>query len=125
MGNIFPLEISLLSDAEETTETPGRLRAKYCLYLGGGPKKVISLPSFTVGIQGRVESSLPGGHLSFHISEYFSRRLPEKIVLPYLECVYVGYSQQCLVVEHLLEMGDKPLPIDAVAVKPIADLVAD
>ncbi len=42
-----------------------------------------------------------------------------------LKGLRVGQGQEGLIVEHLLEMGNEPLPVGAVAVEAKAELVAD
>ena len=83
------------------------------------------LDAVGVGVQRAAEPAVLGGHLAQRPVERLLRRPPQHGVAGDLPGVDVRAGQQRVVVEHLLEVRDRPGRVGAVAVEAAADLVED
>ena len=83
------------------------------------------LLAFGVGVQRAVEAALGTAHLAQRPVQRALRHLAHALLAGDLPAVQVGAREQRVVVEHLLEVGDAPGGVDAVAVEAAADLVVD
>jgi hypothetical protein len=90
----------------------------------GRVRIVCLLGRHAVGVLGRVEPAPRVGHVSTHVLEGVLGNLGEEPVARRLRRLQVRQGQLGLVVQHLLEVRDPPLPIDRVAVEAAAEVIA-
>ena len=122
LGVVRVVEIALVRDAEYLVEGFG-VFAEKALDLGGSPEEEFALDSLAVGILGAVEAAVLVEHLALEVGQSLADNAFVGGVAEDLEGVQVDAGERGVVVEHLLEVGDQPLYIDAVAREAAADLV--
>ena len=123
-GVVRIYEIALLGGAKPADRRV-RVLAKDLFELGGRPYVEASLDAVGVRVERAVEASLRASHLAQCPFQCVVAHLQQGRVSRQLKAVQVGACQQCVVVEHLLEVRHRPGLIDRVAVKAAADLVVD
>ena len=103
----------------------GSILTQQGVELSGIPHVVATFVPFGIGVEGGVESPIRRGHLARQPTEGvvrhatcfgIARGLPEMRAEPH---------EQCIVVQHLLEVRHQPLRIHGVAREPAADLIVD
>ena len=90
-----------------------------------GPDERQSLLPIRVGVLPRGEPALGQGQLAVHVPQRRARHVGVLRVVRRHGRVRVRAGQQCVVVEHLLEVRHEPVTVDGVAMEAPADLVAD
>ncbi len=121
------LEISRSGHPVGGVECGRPLLAEYAGNFVGLPDVELSLFAFAVGVQARVEAAVRGAHLPPEKVDGFSDRPDQRPVAATAAApgLRVDPQQLTLVVEHLFEVGNAPMRVDRVAVKPASDVVVD
>ena len=126
------IDIACCRHAKVLAEERGINRFQGRLNLSFGPDKEGAFSAFcgtmgdqTVGILGGVEATLRRGHLAGHVAEDITDGLLMALFARNLPCLQIGDRKLSLIIEHLLEVGDMPLPIHRVAVEAAAQMIAD
>jgi hypothetical protein len=101
------------------------LRRERLAQLLRGPDVEAPLLALGVGVECRLEPALGAAHLTQRPLESLLADSAPALVAEVLPAVQVGAGQQGVVVEHLLEVRDEPLPVDRVAREAASDLVVD
>ena len=89
------------------------------------PDVELSLLALAVGIEARVEGAIAGAHLARHPADDAARDVGKPRIAGHLREIRVQAEQRPVVVEHLLEVRNRPLRIDAVAAEAAAQLIVD
>ena len=79
--------------------------------------------ALAVGVLTRVEAATLVLHLAQHVIERLARDAGMILVTAAKPLLEIARHQQCVVVQHLLEVRHEPLTIGAVAVEAAAQLV--
>ena len=88
-----------------------------------GPRVGQALDAVGVGVLRRREAAFGQAQVAQQVVERFLRDLAIALVPGHEPAVQVHGGEQRVVVEHLLEVRDEPLPVDGIAVKAAADEV--
>ena len=89
------------------------------------PDVELALLAVAVGVEARVERAIRRTHLAGHPADDAARHVREARFAGHPREVRVQRQQRPVVVEHLLEVRNRPLGIDAVAAEAAAELVVD
>ena len=65
------------------------------------------------------------GHIAQHISQHLLGGFAVARVAGHLERFAIRQRHDRLIVEHLLEMGQQPLPVGGIAVETVTDMIVD
>src|SRR5439155_1109617 len=87
------------------------------------PHVVAALRALGVGVERGVEAALGAAHLAQRPAEHVETDLEQVALAAVLPPVQVGAREQRVVVEHLLEVRNRPCTIDAVTREASAELV--
>ena len=126
--NAPALEIAARRDPVVGSEDPGPILSQSRFQLGWSPGEEQALFSVAcrrgaVGIGRGVKAALGCAHVAVRVSQNLPRD-PGVILRPCdLITLQVGQREQCVVVEHLLEVGNEPAVIRRVPVEASAYLV--
>ena len=124
------LEVARLGDPVAFAEQlGGAVVAHRVVDLVGGPdveRTLLALARFAdaLGVEGAEEPSLGTREFAFDEAEGLAGDLGVALVVEQPVAVEVGPDEFGVVVEHLLEVGDRPLAVGSVTVEPAADVVA-
>src|SRR5690606_664585 len=118
------LPISLFLDGIIVEENI-RVVAKHLPQFPGRPVVEFPLLSFAVGVKGGVKPAFRVHHLSLEPREGLSNYPFELRLMRQSICFRIKREQLCIVVEHLFEMGYKPVLIDRVTRKTSPQLIVD
>ena len=91
----------------------------------GGPHVILAFLSLGVGVARGGEAAFDGSHVRQHPVRGESRHVGKVCLAGRLKGLRVEGQQQAVVVQHLLEVRDLPLPVDGVAAESSADVVED
>ena len=116
-------EVPALGHPVHRAADPCVLLAEDGVQLGARPDKELALDALAVGVLGAVEAALTVEHLALEVVERLAHDPLEGRVAAELVAVQVDAGELRVVVEHLLEVRDQPLAIDAVARKAATELV--
>ena len=89
------------------------------------PHVELAFFSLAVGVLRGIESTVRIGHVAEYVGQDFLGGLRESLVAVDLVTLQIGNHEERLIVEHLLEVGQKPAFVGGVAVDAQADLVVD
>ncbi len=89
------------------------------------PQVELSFPAFAVRVLCREEQAILRDHVSQNILQYLLGRFFIEGVFRSQEGLGIDDCQECLVVEHLLEVRNEPLCVSGIPVEPKAHLVVD
>src|SRR5438270_13099899 len=123
MQDVSPVEIASLSYVEGLRQPLTLLITERRLQLRRCPDVKLALLAFAVGVEAGIKAARFRQHFPTNKIEGCFNHAPEIAVFGELPAVEVGPRQQRVVVQHLLEMRDEPVLIDAVAMKAATELV--
>ena len=89
------------------------------------PDVELALFAFAVGVEAREEAAIRRAHLPGHPADDAVRHVREPRVAGRPREVGIEREQRTVVVEHLFEMRNRPLGVDAVAAEAAAQLIVD
>ena len=121
----LPSKLPSLGRAEETAEYCRFFAAKDRRDFIRRPNEIFAFLTFAVGVGGREEAAVRAGHLSQYVVECFLGNAPVQASAGRLVGIQIQAGEQCVVVEHLLEVGHQPEGVGRVAVEAASDLVVD
>jgi len=119
------LEVAFIRNSIAFTEERGLALGEDRFDLGLCPDIEGALPALAVGVLGGVERAATVGQVTQHVVEDPARHRCVSLAARRLERLNVDMAQQCLIVQHLLEVRHPPLPIGRVAVEAAAKVVVD
>ena len=122
-GRGVALEVPLFRDAVEPAEYVGFFFAKNLFYLLRTPNEELALLPLAVCILRGIKSSSRAGHLPQNVIECIRHNGAVKRASRRLICFEVDSGQKSVVVKHFLEVRDKPVSINAVAVETPTELI--
>ena len=125
MQDVAPLEVPSRSHPPVAGRPFAFGRAEVLDQLRLIPEIEGPLLPLAVGVLGGIEAPCRSSEIAQHIGEDLAGELQEVWVAAALEGLEGGEGDKGLIVEHLFEVGDEPLCIDAVAVEAEAELVVD
>ena len=122
------LELSRRLDAVQLGDDRS-VRAEHRLELGRRPGEEVALlhlavRSGTVGIGRRIETTRWRGHLACDVVEGLAHDLGEVIATGHLPGLQIDDGEQCVVVEHLLEVGHQPARFGGIAMEAADQVIA-
>ena len=118
------LEVALLARPEVRDRLVGQIPEDLA-QLGDAPDVELALDPFGVGVERGAEPAFGPAQLSQGEVERPLAYLAQARLAGHLPAVEIGAGEQRVVVEHLLEMWDRPGGIDRVAGKAATELVVD
>ena len=126
MGDAVPFPIASFSNVIIGAPSSGVFGvAQYVLNVFWSPDEKFPFDSFAVGIRGRIKPPFWAGHFPENVVEGFGRHATILRILGDLVRLHIGSSQECVIIEHFLEMWHKPVIICGIAGKASADVVID
>jgi hypothetical protein len=118
-------EIPPLRKTEDLRCEAGLLRIEEAADLIRSPEIETPLLPFAVGVLGGVKSLFGRVQVAQHVFQHLPHGSGVLPVAARPEGLRGSQDAEGLVVEHLLEVGNKPLPVGAVAVETVAELIED
>ena len=119
------LEVGRLIEAEDDGGDLEFLGREELSHLVGLPDVELAFLALGIGVERRVIAAAGRLHLAHHPRRGLAADALEERLARDRPCVGVEAHEPAVVVEHLLEVRDRPLGIDAVAREAAADLVVD
>ena len=119
------LEIALPRDSEVVADDSAVLFAQYLGDALRPPHEELALHALAVGVLGGAEAAVGRDHLAQDVVAHALRHAAIVRARRELPRMGVERGEQGVVVEHLLEVGDKPEGVGGVAMKPAAYLVVN
>ncbi len=101
------------------------LCAQHRFCLGGRPQVVLPFFTLRIRVQGGVVSAVGVLHVSHHPVRGFCGYVSEECLSCCRMRIRVNRKQCCVVVEHLLEMWDRPIPIYGVTEESSSEMVVE
>ncbi len=123
--DVLALEVAAVRDAVVRFKNGGAVRIEGGFDLGGRPDKELAFVPLAVGVLRAVKAPFRRRHLTQHVVDRLLHDAAVERAAHGLPGMQIGAQQLGVVVEHLLEMGDEPVAVHAVAVKTAAKLVVD
>ena len=119
------LEVACVGNSVVVRDDCGIVGSQDVNQMLGSPHKELALDTLTVGILGRVEATLGRGHLPDNIVDDPLGCAAILAVGRHLVGVRIETGEQCVVVQHLLEVRHKPECVRRVPVESSAYLIVD
>ena len=122
--DVAPLEVALRGNAPVRGEERG-VFSEQCRELAGIPHVVASFVAFAVRVERREEATVRRRHLACDPANGLARDAFDLVGARGLPEIGAETHEECVVVEHLLEVGHEPLGVHAVARESSAHLIVD
>src|SRR5439155_26846215 len=91
----------------------------------GRPYIKLSLFAFAVGVEARPERAIRRAHLAYEPADDGARNVAERRLARCASQIGVERDERPVVVEHLLEMWNRPFGVNAVAAETTAEMIID
>ena len=123
MQDVLFLKITLFRDIIKITEYSPLLLTQYFYNLIRRPDVELAFYPFTVGVLSGIETALRRGHVPQYISKDIFYNISIKFLPRGLICLCISDGKQCLIIEHLFKMGNKPVFVRRVSMESTTQLI--